>query len=410
MRIGYLMQEGGPDVRRPPFTGPANHVRQVCYHLRNLGHEVCLIARYEDGVWRSDDLEEYERIETPELEVGVRRKLESAVRRIQAQLGLPYFNYFDSIRFAHACISHLPGCDLLYERFGWMGIAGGITARRMGIPQVLEVNNGDFLQELRMLGQLPRGLQLNVSVRLMRRVIQQADLVVASGEGHRQKLIELWQADQDKVQVVENGSELVEILSRNDLRSFLPQEESQGAVRLVFAGAFEPWQGVDILLEALRRLRDEGCPVELTLAGSGSEFVHIEQLIERLNLGALVDLKGSLGIKELAAVLASSDIGIAPYCGWSEFSGLKLFDYKSAGLAIVISGEDGRPTTIEQNRTGIIVRPCDVQDLTQALRRLVEDRELRCALGRAARLEAEAVHSWRSTAQRLETLFRSITS
>ncbi len=33
MKIGYLMQKG-EEIRRPPYNGPANHVRQVAQGLR----------------------------------------------------------------------------------------------------------------------------------------------------------------------------------------------------------------------------------------------------------------------------------------------------------------------------------------------------------------------------------------
>jgi glycosyltransferase involved in cell wall biosynthesis len=171
---------------------------------------------------------------------------------------------------------------------------------------------------------------------------------------------------------------------------------------LVYAGAFEPWQGVDILLQAYKGLIEEGYPVQLTLAGDGSEYSKIIEIVHELNLQSSVRLTGPLNLEKLASILSESDIGLAPYCGWPEYSGLKLFDYKSAGLAIVVSGEDGRPKTIEHNRTGIIVRPCDVEDLKRAIARLVEDSELRRSLGQAAREEAERLHSWEHTVQQIE--------
>jgi len=404
IKIGYLLQEGGPDVRKQPFTGPANHVRHVFNNLNLLGHEIRLIARYDGVIWRSDDLKEFSSIDTPELEVGARRKLESLVRGIQAQLKLPYLNYFDSLRFSHACQSHLTGFNLFYERLGWMSLAGGMAAKKMGIPRILEVNNGDFLRELRLLGNLPVGLQLKISVRLMKWSMQQANLLIASGDGHKEKLIELWGIDPDQVVVVENGSELVEMLSRENLQAFATNK-SRRDVRLVYAGAFDPWQGVDVLLRAMRCLVNEGYAIGLTLIGDGIELANIEQLIDELDLRSHVRLTGSLEMEKLAVILAESDIGLAPYCGWPEYSGLKLFDYKSAGLAIIVSGEDSRPKTIEHNRTGLIVRPCDVADLTDALRRLAKDSDLRCSLGQSARLEAEHEHSWSHTVKKIERQF-----
>ncbi len=84
--------------------------------------------------------------------------LSAALRRIQSTLQLPYLHFFESMRFASACWQELAGCDLLYERMGWMGCGGAIAARRSGQPLVLEVN-GDHLAEYEMLGVAPQGIQ-----------------------------------------------------------------------------------------------------------------------------------------------------------------------------------------------------------------------------------------------------------
>jgi len=113
----------------------------------------------------------------------------------------------------------------------------------------------------------------------------------------------------------------------------------------------------------------------------------------------------TLTAEQYAPYLAKSDIGVSPYCGWKEYSGLKLFDYKAAGLACIASGENGQPATLEHGETGWIVPPCDEDRLTQALVLLASQTELRRRLGQAARKDAEASHAWEHTVNKLETLF-----
>ncbi len=50
MRIGYLIQEGF-DVVRPPFDGPANHVREVIAALGRRSHRVRALVRVEGRIW-----------------------------------------------------------------------------------------------------------------------------------------------------------------------------------------------------------------------------------------------------------------------------------------------------------------------------------------------------------------------
>ncbi len=408
MKIGYLMQEGGPDVRKLPLTGPANHVLKIYRELQAGGHEMRLLARYDGQILISADLERFEPVEVKKTDLGLRRQLESALRGIQSRLRIPYLNLFESLRFAEACRQELGDRDLFYERMGWMGYGAGLAAQRMHIPLVLEVNNGDFITELERLGVAPQGFQRWLAIRLMQAAVGRGSHIVATGDGHRQRFIEWWQVDPSRVTTVENGSELVGLLSREQLASFCEQPNDQVAVTLVFVGAFEPWHGILILLAALARAVDVNPNLHLILIGSGTLENEVKEQIEELGVTQHITLTGQLGIRQVADRLSMADIGVAPYCGWMEFSGLKLFDYKAAGLAIIATGKDGQPATLTDGETALIVPPCDEDALADAILKLAADRALRRRLGQKARLEAEQYHTWQHTTRQLEAIFNEV--
>ncbi len=407
MRIGYLMQAGAPDMLAQPRSGPAAHVWHICDELRRAGHSVRLLALAGDSIWRSDDLALYERVPLDHLNRGLRRWFERGLRRLQSELHVPYLHLFESLRFAAACQQELGDCDVLYERMGWMGFGGAIASRRSGQPLVLEVN-GDHLTEFEMLGVAPQGLQRAASMRIMRWSTQQAAHVVATGAGWRRRFLDHWPVDPQRVSVVENGSDVVNLLTRHELATFAPPEAAGGVqprVRLAYTGAFEPWHGVTVLLQALMQVVAQQSSVHLDLIGSGSELPAVQRMLAEHDLGAHVTLHGFLPIGEAATILADCEIGLSPYCGRAEYSGLKLLDYKAAGLATIASGENGEPSVLEHGITGWIVPPCDVDQLAAAIVTLGRDATLRRCIGQAARIEAEQQHSWRHTAQQLEPSF-----
>ena len=404
MKIGYLMQAGVPDVRLRPLSGPATHVKHVFDELRNLGHQVRLLAYLDGQIWKSDDLEKYEPVAIPWLEKGPFRLFERGIRRIQAELRLPYAALFESLRFAQACRQELAHYDLFLERMGWMGYGGGLASRRLNIPLMLEVN-GDHLSEMELLGIAPQGAQRRLSTMLTRGAARRAACVVATGEGWRQQFIDRWQVEPAKVVVIENGSEIVSLLERKQLRSFQTGQEPGEVVNIVYVGAFEPWHGITVLLKAVAKAITQGVRVQVTLIGSGSELSRIKQLICDRQLESRVTLTGHLGASQFATYLAQADIGVSPYCGRVEYSGLKLLDYKAAGLAIIASGENGQPAVLKHKQTGWVVPPCDEEALFQAIIQLATHTELRQQIGQAARIEAEKWHSWRNTAQQLVQVF-----
>jgi glycosyltransferase involved in cell wall biosynthesis len=403
MRIGYLMQAGAPDLCALPRSGPAMHVWHICHELQNLGHELRLLTVADNQVWRSDDLRTFAPVKV-NMDRGARLLAERGIRRMQSTLHLPYLHFFDSMRFAAACRQELGDCDLLYERMGWMGCGGAIAARDSGQPLVLEVN-GDHLSEYEMLGVAPRGVQRAASLRFMRWATKQAAWVVATGDGWRRQFLERWRFDGQRATVIENGSEVVTLLRRNDLANFESSRQPGQPVNLVFVGAFEPWQGIHVLLEALVVVVGQQPAVHLDLIGDGSGRREIERLIFEYKLEPYVTLHGFLPIEQAASILGRGEIGLSPYCGRAEYSGLKLLDYKSAGLAVIASGEDGEPHVLRHKQTGMIVPPCDVEQLTAAILTLCGDAALRRCIGQAARFEAEVQHSWRHTAEQLEQIF-----
>ncbi len=407
MNIGYLLQAGVPEIRRAPFSGPANHVREVCVELGRRGHRVRLLALLDERIWMSSDLQCFEPVVIDGLDRGPLRWLERVTRRLQYELRLPYAALFESVRFAAACRQALSDCDLFYERMGWVGYGGAVASRCGHIPLVLEIN-GDHPTEFAALGAAPRGAQRRLSMALMRFAVRSAAHLVATGEGWRRSCIERWRVRGERVTTIENGSRLVELCARDALPCFRPPGEPGELVTVVFAGSFEPWQGIDILLRAFAGARARGTAVRLEVIGSGSEEQRLRRLTQELHVGETVTFTGPLDLARLAERLTMGAIGVSPYAGRVEFSGLKLLDYKAAGLAIIASGRDGQPALIEHGRTGWVVPPGDACALADAIAHLSRDAALRQRLGRQARLEAEAHHGWQHTARRLEDVFGSV--
>jgi glycosyltransferase involved in cell wall biosynthesis len=407
MKIGYIMQAGVPDMKTIPLSGPANHVNQIISHLLDLGHQVCLLALIGGGIWKSSTLNSFSPIQIPNPDKGLFRYFEKVIRRIQFEFRLPYASFFESIRFAHAIRQELSSYNLLYERMGWMGFGGSIASRWLGIPLILEVN-GDHFSELEMLGISPRRDQAWISSTLTKQAVSQAAYVVATGEGWRRRFIERWNFPLERTDVVENGSEVVHLLEREQLQAFQSAIDLSHTTTVIYVGGFEPWHGVQLLIKAFAKSLSRGVKLCLVLMGTGSEQKLIEQLIAELGLHPYVILTGHLETKAMANYLAKSDIAISPYCGRVEYSGLKLLDYKAAGLATIASGENGQPAVIRHGQTGLIVPPCDEDALSQAIIYLVNNTELRQKIGRKARIEAERFHSWKHTTGQLEDIFHKV--
>jgi glycosyltransferase involved in cell wall biosynthesis len=396
------------NIWQAPYDGPANHVHHTIRELEARGHSVSVVANLDGRLVTSEHMDAARPVGRLTTERGPRRLAERIVRRVQRQLRLPYANWFDSLHFAQACQQELAGAALLYERMSWMGYGAGLAARQMGIPLVLEFN-GDHLHDLEAKNMAPRGLQRLLSLALMKAAVGRADAIVASGSGWRKQFLQRYPIDPRRVTTIENGTDLVHSIQRSQTRPFCPLEEGPGQrIEMVYLGGFSPWQGVEVLLRAFRRVLDAGVPAHLTLIGAGTRYSESQRQVIESGLSEAVCFTGQLPVETYAPLLAAADIGVSPYCGWKEYSGMKLFDYKAAGLAVVASGEGGQPETLQHGETGWIVPPCDEDALTAALLQFCTDHELRRTIGRAARIDAEKRHGWEQTAAQIENLMQTI--
>ena len=110
--------------------------------------------------------------------------------------------------------------------------------------------------------------------------------------------------------------------------------------------------------------------------------------------------------RDVPQLLAAMDVFAFP----SHFEGLPgaVVEAMAAGLPVVATPVDGTAELLEAYRTGLFVRPKAPAELAWALTRLLDDPELREALGTAAQREAEAAFDIDTMVANFEALYREV--
>lgn len=189
-----------------------------------------------------------------------------------------------------------------------------------------------------------------------------------------------------------------------------PGLASNAEPRVLYAGQFYPWKGVDVLVAAVARLP----PVRLVLLGGlkgERDSARIEALVAEHGLQARVELCGTVPQARVKDELARADVVAVPYLhsGMTErhTSPLKAFEAMAAGRAIVSSDLPSAREVLAHEGNALLVPPGDPATLAAALERLLQDVALRERLARRAHEDAKR-YSWDARALALGTLFEQL--
>lgn len=408
LRIGYVMQANAADMST--VSGPQLHVKAVVEGFEARGHRVRMVAIQQDRTLWTDDLHQWRPPQFGWSERPVFRAFESVVRGIQSRLKLPYVRLFDSVRFSDACAHAFRGFDLLYERDGMMCYGGLLAARRLGIPHVVEVN-GDLVEEWRQLDVKMSASQWAAVHFVTRRFYRNVDHIVAVGDTVKRKLVERWGLDPTKISVVRNGADVDLFLEERPTEGVRARFGLGSGPVVTFTGSFQPWHGVDLILEAFRLVSARLPQAQMLFVGDGGLRPELEQRVRDYGLQSRVVFTGRVSHEDVASLLRVSDVAAIYHRGEAAEiveTPLKLFEYMAAGRAIIAPSVPNMRHILEHERSALLVPPDQPPALADSIVRLLLDENLRIRLGRQAREEAVDNHSWSRAVGELEDVFGRI--
>lgn len=257
--------------------------------------------------------------------------------------------------------------DILHANSSKAGVLGRVAAVIAGVPvRIFTVHGWAFSAHSGFASRLYRWADRLVRP-LTTATICVADSELASGVG-------AGTCDPARTEVIRNA---VDVFGAR--RATL----DGGRPRIVAVGRLQRPKDFGTLLRAAQHLPAGSC--ELAIVGDGPERPALEQELRDLALSDRVRLYGERS--DVRDLLAHSDVFVLS--SRSEGMPVSVLEAMAAGLPVVASRVGGVPELVVDGLTGILVTPGDQQELGEALRRLVEDSELRRRLGDAGRRRAE---------------------
>ena len=405
------MQNTGIDLRSD--VGDPVLIKNMLRGLQKAGNQVSVLLLEGRSVKLIEDLSQLNLYrQTPLGITGIKPFLwfESGTRRLQSKLKIPYFAFFDSLRFFDTCCKALTAFDICHEYQGLFSSGAALACARLHIPYVITAG-ADIILERDISKQPLRGFHRNVAALEAKLTYRLARKVICVSEPAREHFVNNWGVLSDKITVIPNGVDLELFGEHRSGKLIRAKFGLLDEPVIVFVGGFQPWHGLDFLVDCFSLVLTEVPRARLILVGDGPVHQDIEHKIEALGLRNAVILSGTVPQSEVPDYLATADIAVLPYPPLPRelwFSPLKLYEYMSSGKAIVATRSGQIAEVIEDRHSGVLVEPGDVRSFTQALVRLLENPYERERLGRNARRQAVECHSWERQTQRLESVYQEV--
>ncbi|MGV7241005.1 glycosyltransferase family 4 protein [Caballeronia sordidicola] len=232
---------------------------------------------------------------------------------------------------------------------------------------VMHIHSGAFAQYY---GALPAFIQT-----LVRFVMTHAACVISLSEHARSTLIAMNLATADKCRLVYNGI-------KDPLPSGPEARKATPKVSITFLGKLSESKGLVTLFEALAMLSHSAPAYALFVGGSGDAST-LADWISKYKLDDVVIYKGWISGDDKIQLLKDTRIFVLP--SYSEGFPVAIVEAMAFGATVVSTQIPGVMDAIRPGRDGLLVQPGDVEGLSAALLRLLNDETLCCALSATAR-------------------------
>jgi glycosyltransferase involved in cell wall biosynthesis len=325
---------------RPPVGGIFRHVLDLANGQADRGHHVGILADSLTGGERADTaLAEL----APKLKLGVHRV---AIHREPSPTDLLAWTHF-------ARLMRQLKPDVLHGHGAKAGVFVRLMSRSGGMVRVYTPHGGSLHYP-------PNTLKGALYSRIERALMNRTDLFLFESAYARDTYQRMIGAPSGLVRCVFNG------VTANE---FDPVTLAEDATDVVYVGEFRHIKGADLVIDAVARLRAEGKPVTLTLAGDGEEMETLRVRVEKFGLSRTVRFIGHVnarhGFSKGRLLVVPSRGDSMPYV---------VIEAGAAGIPMVAAKVGGIPE-IFGTHADALFSPNIVSAIADAIEIAIEDRD-----------------------------------
>jgi len=288
---------------------------------------------------------------------------------------------------------------LIHAHFGVEGVYALPVARRLGIPLITTFHGFDAT--LSTAGLLRSPAWANYPL-FRGQLARKGDLFLCASSFIRDRVLAMG-FPEARTRVHYIGV---------DCAAVRPRDPAEETPTILHVARLVEVKGTRHLIGAFARLAERFADVELTIVGDGPLKLSLQALAGSLGVGGRVHFLGPrpypevLGLMRKAAMLVLPSVRAGD--GRVEGLGMVLLEAAATGVPTIGSRIGGIPEGVIEGETGFLAPECDEQALAERMAALLDDRDLRVAMGTKARAMVEDRFDLRRQTALLEDHYDSV--
>ncbi|OGD63386.1 hypothetical protein A2160_02805 [Candidatus Beckwithbacteria bacterium RBG_13_42_9] len=214
-----------------------------------------------------------------------------------------------------------------------------------------------------------------------------------------------------KIYIIPNGVDINKFKVQSSyLRrqtKFKVKKKKQGIkYRLLFVGRLERIKGVDVLLKALARIKNQLPGFELRVIGKGVEESNLRGLSNELELNNNVFFMGEIKGKELINEYLEADLFVLP--SLTEGQPLTLLEAWAARLPVLVTNVGDNSQLVKNGKNGFLVEPGKTIALANSLLEAFKQMRKWSRLGEEGFLLVKNQYTWEKVAKKTHQLYQNL--
>ena len=376
----------------PAISGMSVYALNLLRQLAADGHDVVMVSQYRAD---ADGVGVYGGGPPPAV-AGVRVVGLESVGEQAVGLGLPADFEADVAAMVAAVEREHEAApfDVIHAQYGYpTGLAALEASRKLGVPNVVSIQGGD--------GHWVGGC-CTTHKAAMRAVLNHAGAVLIGSESFAAEVSGHHATLRDRFTIVPGATDVDRFRPRLDR----PVGALGQPATLLYHGRVDLRKGVVELIDAFALLIESGRDLRLVVSGIGPDVAAVGERVELLALGDRVELLGYASYEQAPRVYHQGDLFVSPT--YSEGFSNTILEAMAAGLPIVSTRTVGVVDCLVDGRDALLVEPRDVDGLTWAIARLLDDDALRTRLARQALAEVRTSYSWPAVVRQIERVYAEV--